>query len=106
MSHTPGPWAAERTLDVGWTVDSVPLRQGYGRVVVADVDSTVDDEETAANARLICAAPDLLATIEAFLEADKDREFADTVDLDEYAMEWANALNALKAAVAKARGAS
>ncbi len=56
------------------------------------------------NARLIAAAPDLLKAAEEFLDADRDRDFADTVDLDEYAMRWGNALNALKAAVQKARG--
>lgn len=117
--HTPGPWWSHlgdpnAKCNCPYIFSAAQNGMGCIATVHYDGDGThgaygheYEPREVAeANARLIAAAPDLLAAVERFLEADKDREFADTVDLDEYAMQWANALNGLKAAVAKARGES
>lgn len=105
MSHTPGPWQVCDTEDCG-NPGCAAIYDTKGCGIFAPDDDTRPDAEVRSNAVLAAAAPDLLAAIGAFLEADRDREFADTVDLDEYAMQWAEALNGLKAAAAKARGAS
>lgn len=60
MSHTPGPW---QTKDIG-----------HGHCICPDVawvglTSKQPREETAANARLIAAAPELLETLEGLHKA-------------------------------------
>lgn len=62
LSHTPGPWHIEdRTDSEGyWIAIPVPI----GRKVIAEIDTGFDepwDSQQHANARLIAAAPDLLA---------------------------------------------
>jgi hypothetical protein len=104
--HTPGPWnvcepvgwmpqgrhwTAEQMMEMWW----VGKRPG---VAVALVDGSVDGRaEAEANARLIAAAPDLLAVCIGILECldEKDR--------------WTSvsrrfAANHLREAIAKARG--
>lgn len=60
--HTEGPWNLEN-VGTGWTIGP---REMAGRDYVADVHEHVPgpeampDEEAAANARLIAAAPELL----------------------------------------------
>jgi hypothetical protein len=61
-AHTPGPWDARNTLVVG------PVANGRGPRLVCDTDpdGDPDTEEQAAdvaNARLIAAAPELLAAL-------------------------------------------
>jgi len=58
MGHTPGPWWVDD--DPG---EGVEVQDGFGRTA-----SVWGDEDTAkANARLIAAAPDLLAALKAHL---------------------------------------
>lgn len=87
--HTPGPWTAA----------------GHGQVIaharlpawrtLADVYGVHGDEEQAdADARLIAAAPDLLAACEHV--RDTIREFLPTVMSED--------LTAIEAAIAKAKG--
>ena len=68
--HTPGPWAVE-PADFGANI-TAPMPQG-GRIVVAKVRATMfamdDAELTAANARLIAAAPELLAALNSSLDS-------------------------------------
>lgn len=93
--HTPGPWhIGVRTYHAG--------RDVYGPkgepVAVADQDITLP-EESAANARLIAAAPELLAALVALVgEADLGE-----VDLDD---DDRAKLDAARAAIAKATGAT
>lgn len=65
--HTPGPWVARQEFSNRWRIE-VP-RDGFVPVSVAIVTTTVlemgaNDKDTGANARLIAAAPDLLAACE------------------------------------------
>lgn len=81
--HTPGPWALDD--------DGFVYGEGF---IVSDPHSSpeIDLDEREANARLIAAAPELLAALEWALD-DPDSEI-----LGE---EWANAA---QAAIAKAKG--
>ena len=56
--HTPGPWGAD-----GLFISSRVDTSGPYRTIVADCLCD-DDHEGAANARLIAAAPELLAALE------------------------------------------
>jgi hypothetical protein len=67
--HTPGPWEAEpHRLDKGrWVICSSASESPAGLVRIAEseaYDHPQYCEEGAANARLIAAAPDLLAACE------------------------------------------
>lgn len=72
--HTPGPWQAGRP-DMRTIVDGVPSKWIYGPEVeggdgylaVASGRASSDWDEVMANARLIAAAPDLLAACETVL---------------------------------------
>ncbi len=59
MRHTPGPWTTRHTDELNAAIHA----DEYG--VIADVNLCRDDGT--ANARLIAAAPDLLAALEALL---------------------------------------
>jgi hypothetical protein len=79
--HTPGPWTAVRKQqlypdDSYWAIEA--YSPTLGEQVVADtlnqhhcIESGDGNTEEAANARLMAAAPDLLAALEAIL-ADPD----------------------------------
>lgn len=61
-SHTPGPWSYSfESVDPEWAVVSMK-----GGLVVANVNA---DHRQEANARLIAAAPDLLAALKALDES-------------------------------------
>ena len=72
--HTPGPWVLKpaRSIVGGWAVwaEYEPGKHCQ----VADIEPWPNDPDTApeseANARLIAAAPDLLAACEALIDAD------------------------------------
>jgi len=90
--HTPGPWAV---ADVGEVVVCATGR------TLCDVYSSfgTGEEQADADARLIAAAPDLLAALEAFVEA----EHAASIGWRAFGM-YVDAVDAAKAAIAKARG--
>lgn len=97
-SATPGRWAQER--DGG----AILIRAGSyisagGPVVVARIDAGYDDAssvaETEANARLIAAAPELLAALK-LLSAEEWRDDDDPILL--------SAREQARAAIAKATG--
>jgi hypothetical protein len=91
--HTPGPWklAREATNDFpqAWVDSTLPYSEWDTRRI-ADVGGRTKDEATF-NARLISAAPDLVAACEAYLAPHTH-----AMKPDIYA--------AIKAAVAKAKG--
>lgn len=63
MKHTPAPWVATQTATGRWKV-----YDGQVALPVADIDPRRTPEETAANAALIAAAPELLRQLEAIAE--------------------------------------
>lgn len=64
VTHTIGPWRRERNLDATYVIGS----DGIGSVVCEVRAYSEAPEETAANARLIAAAPDLLAALKAYVD--------------------------------------
>lgn len=65
MSHTPGPWRVENSNKNGFEVWANHTETGSLRVAVTGHAYTFDQ----ANANLIASAPDLLAALEAMVEA-------------------------------------
>ena len=89
-SHTPGPWTANQFGNQGvWDIHrSTPTLDGgyFGRVEPLHVTREALDE-AAANARLIAAAPDLLA---ACLHASKfaaDGSYEDFCEMKEHLLD-------------------
>lgn len=82
--HTPGPWSITESCMNAWEIDGLDRS-------IATVNAVEDiAPEDEANARLIAAAPDLLAALQDFLHADPDV--------------FAEELAAARAAIAKAEG--
>jgi hypothetical protein len=93
--HTPGPWDW-RNIDALWTSDD----GRYGEPVLCasyDSDRGAHLKTTDANRNLICAAPDMLSALEAIAPMLPHG----AVDSDP---QWAAAINAVRAAIKKARG--
>lgn len=91
--HTPGPW----TVSDKNSYDDFNIRDGDKRVVAQAIHPwTVDNaaDEVAANARLIAAAPDLLAALEAVVR-DVERVAKNDVI-------WPATLKQARAAIRKA----
>lgn len=85
--HTPGPW---RIGDAGHTV--------FGPKTDAPAPTMVAQRLTRANARLIAAAPDLLAALEDLLDLGR----AGFIRGEDIAV--TRAVDAARAAIAKAKG--
>ena len=76
--HTPGPWKAVDNR----TVRTVDETHKKGGLIIADVAGHSADN-TKANARLIAAAPDLLAMLELMVELSvKPRCFLNNAVID------------------------
>lgn len=67
--HTPGPWTTDVTQRMRHD-NTIPVRHADGKMVAfaADFNQYDRDAEVEANARLIAAAPELLAACQAALE--------------------------------------
>ena len=82
-THTPGPWSlsasfdsVERRVQHG---DNPPLVWGIASGINSAHPDYMPREEQIANARLIAAAPELLAALEALCE---DKYLADPINAD------------------------
>ena len=96
MPHTPGPWQLSKT---GLSVQSEFLQ---GIASTGTPNGTIGLPERQANARLIAAAPELLAACEHVLAVIGD-EGECNHDTDE---EWVRAIHEkLRPIIAKAKGA-
>jgi hypothetical protein len=71
LKHTPGPWKASKDLKRYWIESSTPKVLG-GHAVAEVTDDDCDSDEAQANARLIAAAPDLLAALKQVLKHVED----------------------------------
>lgn len=92
VRHTPGPWAlAEGSWEIEARVDPENSETYYAPVAVIDVDWSSEIVE--ANARLIAAAPDMLAALDMVYTDD---------DGDGYVS--AEGMAFIRAAIAKATG--
>ena len=97
--HTPGPWAFRQDSR---NIVSTPDNQGrYVTIGQLSESLFITDPEHAANARLIAAAPELLAALDRLLSATVDRTLAEGYEMD--GVEYAARGFAL-AAIAKATG--
>lgn len=61
MSHTPGPWTANHNI----------VATTRGRLAIDCGMSGATDAEDCANARLVAAAPELLAALKALVDVDE-----------------------------------
>ncbi len=97
MRHTEGPWEFTEVHVYCYddTRDEVICRLDGQEVNPAFL--TQDDDQRTANARLIAAAPDLLAALEGLVEQLGDL-------LSRYNLEDYTALDAAHAAIARAKG--
>lgn len=91
-SHTPGPW------ETGGVITRVVVwPNGWNApLCIADChakNAPKTEAERVANARLIAAAPDLLAALNQVLDASEDNGDMDDIDWD-----------GIRAAIAKAKG--
>ncbi len=98
VSHTPGPWVVFWGRGLG----AYPLSVGTSRFNVVTAMGRKAHPEAAANARLIAAAPELLAAARLCLESDA----FDYHDGLAQGCEKCVAVAAIKAAIAKAEGRS
>lgn len=94
--HTPGPWKVEYENNDGARVSAIasvawcPSSAAFG----ADGSQVITADEAEANARLIAAAPDLLAALEAVMATRTTPWRKDAMKANQLAI----------AAIAKARG--
>ena len=85
--HTPAPWTTDGTANTG----DLDIVAPTGRIAMLDCEFSEETEDVlTANARLIAAAPDLLACLLDVLDAEGD---LNAMDFDRY-----------RAAIAKATG--
>src|SRR5690554_1887098 len=112
-THTPGPWrvgAYGTTVMTGRpnsqandTICSLymPIHSGVGELLLPQDART---EQVEANARLIAAAPDLLAALQKFVAFhDADHENGDQSEIQQL---YDAAIESARAAIAKAGGAA
>lgn len=103
--HTPGPWRVERSLD-GRSDGYIRPVNGHvepgavAPVAVARVVGSRGRGETEANARLIAAAPELLAALEELVAWQN----GPPLSTPKYEDGWGNAMRAAAAAIQKASG--
>ncbi len=96
--HTPGPWKAG--------VDIFPRDIVRGKDLIATtygLGAEIEDEESLANARLIAAAPDLLAAL--YLLRDNSKETANCHRCESCASTARSTLAHIQMLIAKAAGA-
>jgi hypothetical protein len=74
-AHTPGPWRVARLRSGAWAVVDRGTRD-----IVPSIFTQRDGGEDEANARLIAAAPDLLAALKYLLELGGDDDRRITAD--------------------------
>lgn len=93
--HTPGPW----TIEAPSKGSIVPIIHGADYSEVASVFADEGEDQRNANARLIAAAPELLAFAE---RVTATKVLA--ADNDALLKGWMDMIAAARAAIAKARG--
>lgn len=89
-AHTPGPWHHWQPIGEEWVVTTTGPRPEMGAAYPHMPIRLADEIDREADARLMAAAPDLLATLEHVRDAFDENE-----DVD---------LERIETAIAKARG--
>ena len=100
--HTPGPW---RSLNFGTEVRTEDMRTAVASLGMG-YDHEDGDGRRTANARLIAAAPDLLAALRALVEVAEGYEKSDTEAAEDSGEEpyVAPRIKAARSAIARATG--
>lgn len=78
-AHTPGPWTDESGDGSKWGVFDADGRAVALAQQIVSLRADVYQAERTANARLIAAAPDLLAACKSFVEYEKAMDSGDHV---------------------------
>lgn len=79
-AHTPGPWRVGKArYGEHWANIHASAWEGFARVVVRMEGDDHDQKDGIANARLIAAAPELLAGAKAILAARSSQQSVDAV---------------------------
>lgn len=103
--HTPGPWYADKISDCA-TYNIFPYGSTYALLQVGspELDGTHPYQQaTAANARLIASAPDLLQTLEAILKSlEFEQRMYGDADPRRSTIDFPRAISMARAAIAKA----
>lgn len=103
VKHTPGPWKVFHTTN-GQTILGIGEAEGSDGITDANFGLWRSGPEREANARLIAAAPDMLAALKAFIAAiDRAVAFDDVSIVDEITDDIETAA---RAAISKAEAAS
>lgn len=105
--HTPGPWTVRPNEDGGMTIVPVDKERWPNHWFVAQVDGQVRVDANTANARLIAAAPDLLAVLKALSLSVGEANALQHAGLKVPASVWADLYqvnNAAVGAIARAEG--
>lgn len=100
MTHTPGPWSVEYGVEYGETDRALNIRcepnDEDSGTFICEMQSSIGPAQTASNARLIAAAPELLAALD---------ELTSRVDMVLYAKYVGHdRIAKARAAIAKAQG--
>lgn len=74
--HTPGPWEAYHVNSAGWSVRKASPREGYSSPDPVcnmawwqfDIPGIIDNQISGANAKLIAAAPEMLAALKMVMQ--------------------------------------
>lgn len=102
VQHTPGPWSYDYSTTIAASDEFMVMTKDVGVVawVVRDADRGITNAQVEANARLISAAPDLLAALQGLMGAEW-RPKTGPLQYDSLREEaWATA----DAAIARAQG--
>jgi hypothetical protein len=100
-AHTPGPWSTDGKWSKEW--DGVCINAGH--FVVATAQYLGGTDPASANARLIAAAPDLLAALSAIFNQSHPRAAYVGGKAKDYIVSK-DLVDAARAAIAKATGAA
>lgn len=100
-AHTPGPWRSRLSTNAAKALNVEAGTLGHN-IALVNRHGNKNLQEAAANARLIAAAPDMLAALKAVV-AHEDRAAADMREMgaDVPELPW---MPQVKAAIAKAEG--
>jgi hypothetical protein len=94
-NHTQGPW----TVDGAVATENLDVFGEGGRVAMLDFDD-IDADTLEANARLIAAAPELLAALQDIVDAYQNHFYL----FDAMPVAWQTYDNIARAAITKATG--
>ena len=109
VSHTPGPWTVHDdflqliAIHCGFDIDA---KQAVQVCLMDYSTANIDPKANEANARLIAAAPDLLAALKKYADFVRESGRAEKFDREAFVNNMLHATDLARAAIAKAEGRS